>query len=218
MKDIRSAQQRTLAYWFVDGIPEIAGGAGIVVVGLFLYLAEAAGNDVFNTLALLTMLLLFPASARVVSMLKERITYPRTGYVKYAKPSGQRRVVTMVISMVAAAALVAYFAASRGGTAGASGRGFAVAMGCAVAVAYVARTRQTGLRRFSVVAGLILLLSVGVAFTGYGLSGSLGLLWMGLGVLSGLSGAVSLSGYMRDNPLPGSSDGGENGEAGGRDE
>ncbi len=83
-------------YWYEDGIWEIGFGLINAVWGLFFLMT--APYDWHGPRALLLMLLQlaimigpFLVINRVVIFLKERITYPRTGYVAYRRPSSSSR-------------------------------------------------------------------------------------------------------------------------------
>jgi hypothetical protein len=77
--------RRAAAYWFVDGLPELAYG--------LLYLALGGGPALLwpcnrqaaisTSLALTALFLVFYTwDRRILGLLKARITYPRTGYVR----------------------------------------------------------------------------------------------------------------------------------------
>lgn len=70
---------RTRRYWFVDGIPELASGLFLVVVGcLFLTFAvgpAALGSWLLVAISLVCVALL-PGGRAVFHRIKARITYP----------------------------------------------------------------------------------------------------------------------------------------------
>jgi len=109
--EVKRTIRRTRQYWFVDGLAEMSAGLLFLVLGLIFFgQAHVPGR----TAAGLVLRLAFPAVVlsgfwlckQFVQGLKERITYPRTGYVSYPKtPRGVRR-----IAIVGSAVLAAFIA------------------------------------------------------------------------------------------------------------
>ncbi|MBI4492733.1 MAG: hypothetical protein HY690_08090, partial [Chloroflexi bacterium] len=100
-REIEWVEQRTRRYWYEDGLGELAIGCVVLLVGL-LFLVEGLAPtgllpDHFSSLGLIV--LVFGGSwlaNRVVATLKARLTYPRTGYVAYRRPTARRRILTGV--------------------------------------------------------------------------------------------------------------------------
>ncbi len=95
VSELEKAVQRPRQYWFEDGLTEMATGVVLGAVGL-LFAAEArapAGSPLASVSALgLPALVLLAAvvGRRLVTTLKERITYPRSGYVRF-RPAPRHR-------------------------------------------------------------------------------------------------------------------------------
>ena len=94
--DIDKVIQRTHRYWYEDGLAEIATGCIFVVGGLFLsMMCFARPGSPLACIIAIGFLGLFAfgglAVSRVVKALKNRVTYPRTGYVSYRRPESNRR-------------------------------------------------------------------------------------------------------------------------------
>jgi len=91
--DIDKVIQRTHRYWYEDGLNEIATGCMFVLCGLFL-LTMSAGSPLAPMLAIGFVILVacggLPVS-RAVKAVKNRVTYPRTGYVSYRRPGSSGR-------------------------------------------------------------------------------------------------------------------------------
>ncbi len=91
--DVNRAEQRARQYWYDDGVAEIAIGCVLLMVGL-LFLAEHTGIIVpgASSLGLIAVVLggwwLAGIAVRAV---KTRLTYPRTGYVRYTRERGRKR-------------------------------------------------------------------------------------------------------------------------------
>jgi hypothetical protein len=99
-KDLQAITKRTERYWFEDGIWEICFGLVNMLLAGFYLLAgrlEAAGEWLV-ALQMLVIVGAFLGMGRLVKLLKERITYPRTGYVAYRKPAPSARVKRAVLT------------------------------------------------------------------------------------------------------------------------
>jgi len=94
--DIDKVIQRTHRYWYEDGLNEIATGCMFVVCGLFLLTMYSVppGCALAPVLAIGFVILVafggLPVS-RAVKAVKNRVTYPRTGYVSYRRPGSSGR-------------------------------------------------------------------------------------------------------------------------------
>ena len=89
---IESTVKRGRAYWFTDGFTEIAGGIFFLLIGGLVLFRGIAGQNValsqfastavdIGTVKLAALLL----GVLVIWWLKDRFTYPRTGYVQGQK-------------------------------------------------------------------------------------------------------------------------------------
>lgn len=201
MDEITKTQRRTRGYWFSDGITEIVGGIALALVGLPMFLAVRTGIEMLSTMALMAMILLFPLSARVVRFLKDRITHPRTGYVKYPAPSMSRRVKSMIAAGAVAVAMV-ILALVWGDFSldGVVGRALLWGTGAGVGIAFAIRGIQMRMPRFLLSAAIVLGGTVWLALKGFGFIEGLGLLWMILGGASILTGLFALIAYLRKYP------------------
>lgn len=88
--------RRTERYWFEDGIWEIGFGLVNALLALFYWiitLSDWTGPRLFILLILQLGVITgaFFVMGRVVKALKERITYPRTGFVAYRRPETRAR-------------------------------------------------------------------------------------------------------------------------------
>jgi len=95
MKNLDSEQslagQRAAAYWFEDGLPEIVVGVSLIltgVAGVLLRLYLDLWIRVFYAAAGACFVAVVGFHRQVLDLLKARITYPRTGYVRPPVPRG----------------------------------------------------------------------------------------------------------------------------------
>jgi hypothetical protein len=99
--DLDRLIRKTKSYWYEDGLVEILAGLFFIVVGVLL-LADwatpigASSKWIWTPAFMLITLLWITGGRRLIGWLKERFTYPRTGYVSYARvkrPVAARRAV-----------------------------------------------------------------------------------------------------------------------------
>jgi hypothetical protein len=78
------AETRSWSYWFADGLPQLLIGVSALLFG-FYFIASGSPSastaaSILSLVAFLIYLLLTVRAAQILEWLKERITYPRTGY------------------------------------------------------------------------------------------------------------------------------------------
>ena len=92
---LQTAQKRALQYWYVDGTFEFSlGGMCLLLAAYFFVMQTLADSWISNILGIFFALVVIGgafAVNRLVKTLKERITYPRTGYVAYRKKTAAKR-------------------------------------------------------------------------------------------------------------------------------
>ncbi len=89
-ENMQHVQKRLNRYWYVDGISEIGFGLLCLVLGLYFYAVSDLdeGSLAFQLLSIGFVLIILGSAFginRLVSYLKNRITYPRTGFVAYRR-------------------------------------------------------------------------------------------------------------------------------------
>lgn len=95
--DLQEWTQRPLRYWYVDGLSEIGAGAVIFFFGMFFAAAGLMPDGRFRGTFLgigqpLLVIGLAVLARWAVARLKERITYPRTGYIAYRRTEPRQRI------------------------------------------------------------------------------------------------------------------------------
>jgi hypothetical protein len=195
MDEIVAVQRRAKGYWFVDGLAEMAGGISMLLCGALLYASVATGLDWLGTAALGVLVVAFPVSAWAVRALKERITYPRTGFVAYPPPSRVRVFAAAAFGFVVAGLLIPVQAIAHGGRVSVIVLSFGLAVGAFTAV----RAWRTGAPRFYVVAAALVVASAILATNGAGTEDAIGLIFVFYGATLVVSGAITLAQYLRGN-------------------
>ena len=109
-KEINGMIKKTKRYWYVDGFSEIGVGLLLILIILFNYAAGRVQEPILQ-IFLFTLgmpLLIYLGSKGInltVRQLKEKITYPRTGYVSYPHKTGSQRLKRVLLSALIGAAL-----------------------------------------------------------------------------------------------------------------
>jgi len=107
-QQIETAVKRGRAYWFADGFTEIAGGIFFLLLGAVVLFREIAGQNVvlsqfastavdIGAIKLVTLLV----AILVIWWLKDRFTYPRTGFVQ-----GKRVMLGAILTVIRNAVLI----------------------------------------------------------------------------------------------------------------
>ena len=117
--NIEDVMRNTRRYWFIDGLSEITGGVLIIMIALSYPLIYLLEDGTLRTLLLLIgqpALILLSAyfSRKFITKLKERFTYPRTGFVKFraAKPNKRVQRILLVILVAGGVSIFVSFLAS----------------------------------------------------------------------------------------------------------
>lgn len=198
-------EQRVKRYWFSDGIGELAGGGMFLLLAAYFGIPQFLGEKNLLSVVLQSSLVLVMIGGIfgvrwLVTMLKTRLTYPRTGYVEYRvdrKNALRTRTLAMAFAMVMAFSMVLLARSIQIVDSTVLVTGIVVG-----AVFIILRGKSFGVQRFyllgaiSVILGVVL--SLGKLPNAYALAIFYGL--MGLAVM--VSGGVVLFRYLRENPLP----------------
>lgn len=200
---VRQAEKQAQRYWYVDGLSEIAAGGVILVIALYyailgwIPVADAAGW--LMTVGQLLVLIVSAVLARaIVLALKERITYPRTGYVAMRRGSKPKRVLFGIVAAMLAAVFAMAITLSNSDLV----RHWLIPVSPGLFVAYLGYTN--GLRRFYPMAVYTLIISVANTYLGLGplFDSALFFLAFGLGWL--FTGVWGLRSYLANTQPAGS--------------
>ncbi len=109
--ELDEKQLRTRQYWYVDGTYEFnMAGISILLTFYFLALAKFEGTK-FGAFLSVIMVLVFLGGIFgvnwLIRQLKNRVTFPRTGYVSYKRAQGKQRLARVIVVGLFAGALSA---------------------------------------------------------------------------------------------------------------
>lgn len=205
MKDnFSEVEQRVKRYWFSDGIGELAGGGMFLLLSAYFGIPQYLGDDSLLSVILQSSLVLIMLGGVfivrwLVTALKTRLTYPRTGYVEYRVDKNnalRTRTFVMAIAMVMAFLMVQMARSIQVIDSTVLVTGLVVG-----AVFVLLRGKSYGVQRFYILGALSVMLGVALSFSklpnGYNLAAFYGL--MGFVVIA--SGGWVLFRYLKENPL-----------------
>jgi hypothetical protein len=108
--DLKKPQLRALQYWLVDGVGELFVGFFFLLVAIVYYLKESAPGTILSKIFSIASVILVCGGAFgsrwIIQRIKERTTYPNTGYVTYN--SGWNKKNNSAIAIVVMTLLLAY--------------------------------------------------------------------------------------------------------------
>lgn len=202
MKDpIQDTMRKTLSYWYVDGLMELSTGVLLVLVGFFYVVLGLVGSgataEPLSGFGLPALILAGGLLARwTVSKLKERLTYPRTGYVACLSNRVDRKLWSIFFGLTAAFVLVflvVYFKLNWLVNA-------APAAMAATLITFIGWSY--GLRRFYLLAFYTLLLGLPMALLPLEDKFVLAVFFFGCGLGWVVSGGLTLRGYLHNTQPP----------------
>jgi hypothetical protein len=193
--ELHELEQRPQRYWNVDGIPELVmGGLWLLWGGAFL-IGEALPRGWVGVVYYLTVPLVLALSGfagrRLVTRLKERVTYPRTGYVDYPASARRACVITGALAIAAAATLVVFAVSAE--------RLAAPAVGVVLCLMFLVMSLRQRAPHLLALAAVALILGVAGGVVQLGWS-SLNWLFVGMGLAAASVGGFRLCRYLKANP------------------
>jgi len=196
--NIEDVMRNTRRYWFIDGLSEITGGVLIILIAFSYRLIYLLDDSASRTMLLLIgqpALILLSAyfSRKFIIKLKERFTYPRTGFVKFhaAKPNKRVKRILLVILIAGGVSIFISFMASM-----IPDRYLPVISSIFIGAYSWVLGYLNGVRRFYIIA--ILIVIFGGLISWINLGGGLPYIYLltGIGVIWVLSGGWTLVRYM----------------------
>ena len=203
--NLSDVEQRVNRYWYSDGLAEIFGGGMFLLLAVYFALQDFLGPDSMLSgilQASLALLMIGGAfvSRRMINSLKTRLTYPRTGYVEYRvnkKDAGRKRILVFILAFTISALTIAFVGIFKSFNSIVAVTGFIVGI-----ILVLLRGKASGLFRFYVLGVISLLLGFAISTTGLPEGYALGLYYGLMGVCFLISGGLTLTHYLHENPRP----------------
>lgn len=191
------AAQRAQQYWYTDGIAEMVMGGFFMLLGLYFGAQALLPADSFLGSMLTPALLLVVVGGglvgrRLIGKLKERLTYPRTGYVAYRQPAGKRRWLTAAVGFGMALLVSSLFASSP-----ASQRWIPAIGGLLIGVFWLYYAHRLQVVRLHIMAVISAITGVAITLSGMPETVGLPMYYSVMGVILVLSGGITLWAYLR---------------------
>ena len=195
-EDIDHTIQRTRRYWYIDGLPDIVFGSILLMLALYFYMKTVLPPEstLANMLTVGFILLIVGCGwigGKIINYFKERLTYPRTGYVSYPRPKTSHRLAAGIVSALIASLLTALIATSPG-----SLFLLPTLMGVLIGLAMLYSGSKIGLMRYYLYAALSALIGIGLSWTR--ISNDLGgaVYYFAMGMVLLLTGIFTLRSYL----------------------
>jgi hypothetical protein len=136
------------------------------------------------------------AARSLIGRLKERLTYPRTGYVAYRQPSKKRRWLTLALVFGMAMLVSALFA-----SAPASLAWIPAVSGLLIGAYWIYQGHRMGVLRFYTLGAFSAIAGTAITLAGLGVVNGLPLYYAVMGLALMVSGGLTLRSYLRREPV-----------------
>ena len=201
--DLNKSQLRAFQYFYVDGSFELAIGLLCLLLAIYFYLDVHLQTWLSAILEASFVLVLIVGAIivnLVIKRLKERLTWPRTGYISYQRKSGRQRSRGLVVGMVAGGVVAALF------TILVMKIDFHIAVmpllsGLLFGLVLVIMGWRTSIWRFYVLAFLSVVLGVALAYSGLDNNAGLIAYYTSISIVLIVTGVCVLGIFLRRNPI-----------------
>jgi hypothetical protein len=201
-----NVRRRVFQYGFIDGSVELSLGGLCLLLGLYFLLQASlpAGTPLAALLDASLVLVIIGGVYlinRLVRRFKERITYPRSGYIAFRQVSGPARLVRSVL--LGAAAMLISVLVTLLLTNAELGMAWMPAMtGIIFGLVLGFMAYRSGLLRMALLALLAIILGGGLMALGIGDIFGLAVFYLLIALALFVSGVCALWGYLRSTPPP----------------
>jgi hypothetical protein len=206
MKDTFSnVEERVRRYWYVDGFGELVGGGGICLILAIYFSAQQYFGDESLIGILLQVSLFFVLVGgmilvrRLINAAKLRVTYPRTGYVEYARPLNRKwmGMLSAVVGMILSMTII--FVVRQFSRIDALVAVSGMVMGIII---FVKQVWTVKVKRFYILSAAAVLYGLALSVSGFPRGYNLGLFYALMSLSFAISGGLTLKRYLDENPLP----------------
>jgi hypothetical protein len=201
-ENLDDAMKRTRGYWYDDGLTDLAVGVVLLLIGLLFY-AQAllppdfAGGNLTSIGLPVVVIVGWFIGGKLVRVAKERITYPRTGYVEYQQPPRKLRPLAAVVG-AAIAALLSLLISARP----ASLALVPALQGIAAGAMLLYLGYRAGVVRYYALGALSAVFGVAIALGGFDEILGNAVYFAAIGASLVVSGALTLAAYLRQTTPP----------------
>jgi|SRR3990170_8481642 len=202
--DLDELARRPRRYWTIDGLPELVVGVLWIIWGGAWLIGQNIPHDwrwaAYWLIVPPVLALSGFAVNWITRRLKERITFPRTGYVEWRKPSN-RVSLGVGLAIAGIAAVLAVVTMSVTGGDQRLERTMPFSLTVCLALSFVAvSVRQRTLHHLALAAAVVVLaLAIFSVTSGWD---AMNWLFLGLGTICVFVGAIRLALFLRSHPLP----------------
>jgi hypothetical protein len=200
-KSLNELTKRPIQYWFEDGIGELVTGGLFTLIGSYLILQAILSNSVWQAVISILSVIVIGGGVflgRVlIAKLKERLVYPRTGYVSYPKRPSKGKLAVTLITVIAVAISVIMLGRSESDFTWTT---FVIGAICGALMLFQAI--QTGFYRLYIEAALAFLLGATMANPAFAGKLNNGLFFLIYGLILVFAGGCALFSYFQRAPSP----------------
>ena len=197
---LTQSRQKAYGYWYIDGIFELSCGSFFLFLGIFLIMENLAQGTWMAILADILLIVIVIGGSFVMRWLvrkwKERITFPRTGYVSYSRKKRSARILGSGLIILATLAMMFGLFHFLGFPL----VSWALFTGILLGIGLFLIGWRTRLKRFLLHAGLSAVLGIGLTFCAPDNQVGLSVFYIVMGLLLLTSGLVYLLKYLRHHP------------------
>jgi len=196
-------EQRIRRYWYIDGIGELIGGGMFLLLGLYFSTQQYFGDQsavgaILQSGFAVILIGGVMIGRRLISALKTRLTYPRTGYVEY--PTNEKNAMWRRIFAAASAMVVAIFSVAITRKIDAVDSMVAVTGVLVAVILLVKQGWSARVPRFYVLSAASLIFGIALSFSGLPRGYNLGAFYDLMGTAFAISGSLTLRRYLKENP------------------
>jgi hypothetical protein len=202
--DLKKPQLRAIQYFYADGSFEVGFGLLCLLLAIYFYI-EMHVQGWLSVLVDGSLILVLIGGAwlinRLIKSLKERLTWPRTGYVAYTRQHGLKRGWRLALGMIVGglvAAVVAVLVTNPNIHVAA----MPLLSGLLLGLVLVILGWRAKLPRFHLLAGLSAVVGVALAYSRMENIVALAAYYLAFSLVLFAAGACVLRAYLRQNPPP----------------
>jgi hypothetical protein len=194
--NLNKITKRPIQYWFEDGIGEFVLGALYFLIGINFYLqATIKSPQIKGILSLMSVFIIGGGviiTRKLISRIKEYITYPRTGYVAYSKRPGKTKIAITIVILGTVAVVTIYLGKTSNSYDWTS---TIISVICGALMLYQAV--QTSVFRLYIESILAILIGIVIAFLNLGGMFSSGIFFISFSIVLMISGGCAFLYYLK---------------------